>query len=141
MADKLLLIHEKALRFGLGLCNASESFRPIHIWDDEYYRTQRYSLKRLVFIYETLLELPLEIIHGNTLDILNEQNLDHIVIPYSGDQVLKNLFSEIETIKTVHYLFETCFANLDRTVEFKRFFKYWNQAKKTAFIKNGDRFA
>ena len=141
MANKLLLIHEKALRFGLDLRGKSESFRAIHIWDDEYYRMQKYSLKRLVFIYETLLELPLEIIHGNTLDILMEQNLDHIVIPYSGDEALKNLFSEIEKIKTVHYLSETCFVNLDRTVEFKRFFKYWNQAKRTAFLNNGDRCA
>ena len=141
MADKLLWVHDKALRFGSDFCEANESFKAIHIWDDEYYRTQRYSLKRLVFIYETLLELPLEIIHGNTLDILRKENLDHIVIPYSGDQALKNLFSKIEKIKTVHYLFETSFVHLDRTVEFKRFFKYWNQAKKTAFLINGDRGA
>ena len=141
MADKLLLIHDKALRFGFGAYEASEKFKAIHIWDDEYYRAQRYSLKRLVFIYETLLDLPLEIIHGKTLDILSKENHDHIVIPYSGDQALKNLFSKIEKIKTVHYLFETSFVNLDRTVEFKRFFKYWNQAKKTAFLINGDRVA
>ena len=141
MADKLLLVHDKALRSGLDVYEASESFKAVHIWDDEYYRSQRYSLKRLVFIYETLLDLPLEIIHGNTLDILSEENSDHIVIPYSGDPVLKTLFSKIEKIKTVQYLFETSFVNLDRTVEFKRFFKYWNQAKKTAFLINGDRGA
>ena len=141
MADKLLLVHDKALRSGLDIDEASESFKAVHIWDDEYYRSQRYSLKRLVFIYETLLDLPLEIIHGNTLDILSEENFDHIVIPYSGDQVLKTLFSKIEKIKTVQYLFETSFVNLDRTVEFKRFFKYWKQAKKTAFLINGDRGA
>ena len=141
MADKLLLVHDKALRSGLDVYEASESFKAVHIWDDEYYRTQRYSLKRLVFIYETLLDLPLEIIHGNTLDILNKLNVDHIVTPYSSDQALKNLFSKIEKIKTVHYLFETSFVHLDRTVEFKRFFKYWNQAKKTAFLTNGDRVA
>ena len=141
MADQLLLVHDKALRFGLDACEVSERFKAIHIWDDEYYRAQRYSLKRLVFIYETLLDLPLEIIHGKTLDILSEENFDDIVIPYSGDQALKNLFSKIEKIKTVHYLFETSFVNLDRTVEFKRFFKYWNQAKKTAFLINGDRGA
>ena len=141
MADKLLLVHDKALRSGLDVYEASESFKAVHIWDDEYYRSQRYSLKRLVFIYETLLDLPLEIIHGNTLDILSEENFDHIVIPYSGDQVLKTLFSKIEKIKTVQYLFETSFVNLDRAVEFKRFFKYWNQAKKTAFLINGDRGA
>ena len=112
MADKLLLVHDKALRSGLDVYEASESFKAVHIWDDEYYRTQRYSLKRLVFIYETLLELPLEIIHGNTLDILSKENLDHIVIPYCGDQALKNLFSKIEKIKTVHYLFETSFVHL-----------------------------
>ena len=141
MANKLLLVHDKALRYGLDVYEASESFKAVHIWDDEYYRRQRYSLKRLVFIYETLLELPLEIIHGNTLDILNELNLDHVVIPFSGDQALKNLFSKIEKIKTVQYLFETSFVHLDRTQEFKRFFKYWNQAKKTAFLINGDRVA
>ena len=123
MADKLLLVHDKALRSGLDVYEASESFKAVHIWDDEYYRSQRYSLKRLVFIYETLLDLPLEIIHGNTLDILSDENSDHIVIPYSGDPVLKTVFSKIEKIKTVQYLFETSFVNLDRTVEFKRFFK------------------
>ena len=141
MADKLLLVHDKALRSGLDIYEASESFKAVHIWDDEYYRSQRYSLKRLVFIYETLLDLPLEIIQGNTLDILSEENFDHIVIPYSGDQVLKTLFSKIEKIKTVQYLFETSFVKIDRTVEFKRFFKYWNHAKKTAFLINGDRGA
>ena len=124
MADKLLLVHDKALRSGLDVYEPSESFKAVHIWDDEYYRSQRYSLKRLVFIYETLLDLPLEIIHGNTLDILSKENLDYIVIPYSGDQALKNLFSKIEKIKTVHYLFETSFVHMDRTVEFKRIFKY-----------------
>ena len=118
MADKLLLVHDKALRSCLDVYEASESFKAVHIWDDEYYRSQKYSLKRLVFIYETLLDLPLEIIHGNTLDILSGENSDHIVIPYSGDQVLKTLFSKIEKIKTVQYLFETSFVNLDRTVEF-----------------------
>ena len=130
MADKLLLVHDKALRSGLDIYEASESFKAVHIWDDEYYRSQRYSLKRLVFIYETLLDLPLEIIQGNTLDILSEENFDHIVIPYSGDQVLKNLFSEVEKIKTVHYLFETPFVNLDRTVEFKRFIRKPGRANK-----------
>ena len=89
MADKLLWVHDKALRFGSDFCEANESFKAIHIWDDEYYRTQRYSLKRLVFIYETLLELPLEIIHGNTLDILSKENLDHIVIPINTANMKK----------------------------------------------------
>ena len=66
MAEKILLLHEKALRYRFDFDQTSNDFKAIHIWDDAYYRMQRYSFKRLVFIYETLLELPLEIIHGNT---------------------------------------------------------------------------
>ena len=139
---ELFYIHDKALGSDCSIFSRTNSeTKAVFIWDDYYFKQRGYSLKRLVFIYETLLELPLEIIHGNTLDILSEENFDHIVIPYSSDQVLKTLFSKIEKIKTVQYLFETPFVNLDRTVEFKRFFKYWNQAKKTAFLTNGDRVA
>ena len=58
MAEKILLLHEKALRYRFDLGQTSNDFRAIHIWDDAYYRMQGYSFKRLVFIYETLLELP-----------------------------------------------------------------------------------
>ena len=138
MAEKILLLHEKALRYRFDFDQTLNDFKAIHIWDDAYYRMQRYSFKRLVFIYETLLELPLEIIHGNTLDVLKAQNVEQIVIPQTGDQALTNLFKEIEKIKTVQYLSETPFVPIDRTFQFKRFFKYWNQAKKTAFLNNGN---
>ena len=75
MADKLLLVHDKALRSGFDVYEASESFKAVHIWDDEYYRSQRYSLKRLVFIYETLLDLPLEIIQARRDRALTQERL------------------------------------------------------------------
>ena len=55
MAEKILLLHEKALRYRFDFDQTSNDFKAIHIWDDAYYRMQRYSFKRLVFIYETLL--------------------------------------------------------------------------------------
>ena len=139
MGNQLIWLHDKALsQSHPALDELNESTRVIHVWDDAYYQSRSYSLKRLVFIYETLCELPVEIIHGNTTDVLQTLRPDKLIIPYTADTFIKKLSDELSQIAEVEIVKEKPFVAVAPDEAFKRFFKYWNKAKKTAFLINGE---
>ena len=43
----------------------------------------------------------------------------------------------MEKLNLVQYQYEAGLVTLERLADFKRFFKYWNKAEKTAFLNNG----
>lgn len=139
MSNQIIWLHDKALsQAHPALDERNESTRVIHVWDDAYYQGRSYSLKRLVFIYETLCELPVEIIHGNTIEVLQSLRPDKIIIPYTADTVIKKLSDDLSKVTEVEIVKEKPFVAVAEDEAFKRFFKYWNKAKNTAFLINGE---
>ena len=70
---QLLYIHDK----GLGdyhpiFSRMNANSKAVFIWDDAFFKRRCYSLKRLVFIYETLCSMPIEIYYGDTKNIIKE---------------------------------------------------------------------
>ena len=65
------------------------------------------------------------------------QNAKKIAIFYSAGKKLLNLFKKVEKVNQVQYQYEADFVTLERSADFKRFFKHWNKAEKTAFLNNG----
>ncbi len=130
---QLIYLHDK----GLGdnhpiFSRMNAESKAIFIWDDAYFKERGYSLKRLVFIYETLCTMPVEIIYGATNDVINNIAPKKIITPFSADLSIINLISNISKQFEVEFVYQTAFAQIDDSFEFKRFFKYWNKAKKTA---------
>lgn len=139
MSNQLIWLHDKALgQAHPVLHELRKDTQVIHVWDDAYYQSRSYSLKRLVFIYETLCELPVEIIHGNTIEVLQFLHSGKIIIPYTADTVIKKLSEKLSEIAEVEIVKEKPFVSVAVDEEYKRFFKYWNKAKKTAFLTNGE---
>ena len=69
MNDSLIWLHEDALCASHPVFSAAPSVcEAVFVWDDAYLQHAHYSLKRLVFLYETLCELPVTIIRGHTLE-------------------------------------------------------------------------
>ena len=92
MSDLIVLLHEKSLRIPnafVGLVN--NDTKVIYVWDDEYYKNRGYSLKRLVFIYEALCKLPVQILRGDTTQILTSLNPQKVFIPFTADTGLTKL--------------------------------------------------
>lgn len=138
MSKTIIWLHEKSLSTPPKLLSlVNEKTRIIYVWDNEYFKNRGYSLKRLVFIYQTLCELPVEIIKGDTLQIFQSLNIDEIITPYTNDLGIRKLFEEISKHLILQVITSDDFVNVDNEYDFKRFFKYWNKAKKTAFLKNG----
>jgi hypothetical protein len=139
MTQALIWLHDEALRITHPVfASAPAETKAVFIWDDEYFRTANYSLKRLIFIYETLCELPLEIVRGNVLQAFSQLNPTELYVPTANQPLLRKYLAVIETKMMVHQVPDEAFATFKKSSDSKRFFQYWNKAEKTAFLHNGD---
>ena len=139
MNNQLILLHEEALSISHPVFGAApKGTKAIYIWDENYFKQTNYSLKRLVFIYESLCELPIEIIYGDVIDIVKELELEKIFIPTTNNYMIKDLINKIKLIASVELVDSKPFVNIDNSIEFRRFFQYWNKAEKIAFNLNGE---
>ena len=137
MCNEIIWLHEKALRKSHPVFSmASEKTKIIHVWDNNYYKSKSYSFKRLVFIYETLCDLPVKIIFGNTLEIISFINPCKVFVPHTVDTEINILCDKLRKDFRIEIIKDHAFSLVSNSYEFKRFFKYWNKAKKTAFLAN-----
>ena len=138
MADSIIWLHEDALRITHPVFKtAPANARIIHIWDDTYLQTAGYSLKRLVFIYETLCALPVEIIRGDMAEVLGSDDFSDIYVPSSINPTVQKIVKTVSCKKKVTMVAEESFVRITKAKDFTRFFQYWGKAKKSAFLHNG----
>lgn len=138
MTQPLIWIHEEALRLTHPVFNAVPSgTRAVFIWDDDYFKTLNYSLKRLIFIYETLCELPVDILRGNAVSVIKELTPSRLYAPSTSKPHITSVIDQLKTITEVEIIPDEVFVQIPETTDFKRFFKYWSSAEKTALLKNG----
>lgn len=134
----LILLHEESLRMTHPVFHsAPEGTQVIYIWDDAYVKRTSYSLKRLIFIYETLCRLEVTILHGETASILKEMNPFLVYIPSTNNPLLLEMITSVREILPVEIVEDEPFVLFKKSREFKRFFQYWSQAEKTAFLHDG----
>jgi hypothetical protein len=138
MIRPLIWIHEEALRVTHPAFSAAPSgTRALFVWDDNYFKALNYSLKRLIFIYETLCELPVDIIRGDTVSVIKEYSPSQLYIPESHKPHIISIINHLKTIAAVEIIKDEIFVKIPETTDFRRFFKYWGVAGKTAFLRNG----
>jgi hypothetical protein len=138
MNQPLIWLHEEALRSTHPVFTAApKGTKAIFIWDDEYLRQLDYSLKRLVFIYETLCELPIDILRGDTVSIIKEIAPSLLYIPATNKPHIISIVGNLKSVAKVEMIQDENFAIITKSIDLKRFFPYWNAAQKTAFQKNG----
>ena len=138
-SNALIWLHEYALAVpsNVKLQAVNLDYRLIHIWDDLHLRSKDYSLKRLAFIYQTLITLPIDIIAGETADVLFSQPEASIFIPETVDTFVQQVADVLTSGgKQVQWIEMTPFVHMRRQKVSSRFFNYWKQAEKTAFLQN-----
>jgi hypothetical protein len=138
MNQTLICLHEEALRTSHPVFNAApQGTRAIFVWDDDYLQKLGYSLKRIVFVYETLCELPVDIIRGDTVSVIKELGPSQLYIPESHKPHISSIINSLKLITTVEIIKDEEFIKIPDTTDFKRFFKYWSLAERTASLRNG----
>ena len=135
---ELFYIHDKALGSNCSVFSRTNSeTKAVFIWDDYYFKQRGYSLKRLVFIYETLCSMPVDIIYGTTVDVINMLTPKKIITSFTADLPIQKIFKNISKQFELEFVYQPSFSQIDDSFEFKRFFKYWNKARKSALRIDG----
>ncbi|OUL19745.1 hypothetical protein BV378_31470 [Nostoc sp. RF31YmG] len=106
----------------------------IWVWDDALIAEWQLSLKRITFIYECLLELPVEIRRGNVaqeiLAFAQEHHAGLVVTTASPSPRFANICKEVESALAMEVLEVEPFFNYDGYIDLKRFSRYWKVAEK-----------
>ncbi len=141
MSD-LIWLHEDMLRATHPVfAQSDKAATAIFIWDDAYFDAAGYSLKRRVFLYETLCQLPVDIYRGDTASCIGqcaqEMGAETILTGTTPNPVLQNIMQKLGATYQLKRIEDEPFVNLDGPADLKRFFRYWNKARKTAFDIDG----
>jgi len=138
MNRALICLHEDALRITHPIFNVAPiGTKAIYVWDDEYLRRANYSMKRLVFMYETLCELPVDVIRGDTRSILVARTPSMLYVPATNNPSILSIFAGITSAIPLNVVDDDVFAVMEKTTEARRFFQYWSKVEKSAFLHNG----
>ena len=109
----------------------------IWVWDDALIEEWQLSLKRLTFIYECLLELPVVIRRGDVaqevLAFAKEHNANKVVTVDSPSPRFDKICHQIEPSLPVEVLQVQPFFEYDGYIDLKRFSRYWKVAEKYVF--------
>ena len=136
MSQPLIWLHEQALYLAPYL-TAIPNAQFMHIWDDDYYQQRQYTLKRLVFIYESLCESNIPIIAGNTLDVIHSVKPTKVYIPNSQDSIIQRYSQLIARHYPTESLQAPPLTTPPDSLKVKRFFKYWHTIKHQALQHDG----
>jgi len=142
--SSLVWIHEDALRADHPAVTAAEDDAMVcYIWDDDYLKKMDYGFKRLVFIYESLCQLPVRIFHGDTtetlMQLVKQQDIQHLYVPSTPNPELQKIAARLSNTVEVIAVADVPFVALNTEPDSKRFFRYWNKSKKQAMQPGGGR--
>tara|TARA_B100000683_G_scaffold10182_2_gene11256 strand:- start:230 stop:673 length:444 start_codon:yes stop_codon:yes gene_type:complete len=144
MAD-LVWIHEDALRATHPVFDvATDGARAVFIWDSARFDAAFIGSKRQLFIYQTLIEMDVDIIAGQTAEILSSlvaaEDVNRLVVAETPNPAIH---AALGTVRgncpdlPIDNIAETPFVSLAAPPDLGRFFRYWNKAKKGALRHGG----
>lgn len=132
-ADVLVWVHGDCLSPEGPALSAYPGAPALWVWDDELLNEWAISFKRIVFIYECLLELPVEIRRGQVVsEILRyarEQNARHIVTAESPSPRFTRIVRELRRSLPVDVLPVAPLVDYGGDLDLQRFSRYWRRAE------------
>jgi len=107
----------------------------IYVWDDDLLLRRELSLKRILFIYESLLELPIAIRRGQVAEEIlaaaEEHNRQTVVTARSVSPGFERICRQLRKYGVQVYIYEEePFINLPQEPDLHRFSRYWKLAKR-----------
>jgi len=111
----------------------------IWVWDEKLLEEWQISLKRVVFIYECLLELPVTIRRGDVaaevVAFAKEHGADGVATADSPSPRFETICNDIEAASSleVEVLSPEPFVKYDGYIDLKRFSRYWRVAQQYVF--------
>lgn len=141
MSDTVVWVHMDALSPTNPALTANPDAPALFVFDDAYLAERKFSIKRIAFIYECLLEMPVTIRRGDVaaqlLAFMREHGASRIATTESVDPRLKAICEAIRKALPEGDRLEfppvEPFAAIDnRRLDLKRFTRYWGAVKRLA---------
>lgn len=159
--QSIIWMHEDALSFHHPVFQIAgetrHKIRAVFVWDSAYFARQDYSLKRLTFIYECLIDLQsqqdiansdmqFEVFSGDTQTVLagliNIENdvRAQLKAPSAADLYLADtpnptfldIANGLTQAATVEIIPNVPFIDTPDNVDMTRFFRFWNRSRRSA---------
>ena len=105
-------------------CLSNPPHEAVFVFDDAQLLADGWGLKRVLFVYECLLELPVQLLRGPTIATLRGLNRPLVTVA-SPDPWLRRIIAEL----AIEVLPAPCFVELKEPVDLKRFARYWKRAE------------
>ncbi len=111
----------------------------IFVFDEDEIEAEAWSLKRIQFLYESLLELPVEIARGNVcMEVARfaaEQQADTVIVEDSVNPRFAVQLRELRKSLRVDLRPPEPFVDYRGTLDLKRFARYWKRVEPILFDK------
>ncbi|MBD1897446.1 hypothetical protein H6F50_25295 [Coleofasciculus sp. FACHB-712] len=137
MKQPIIWVHGDCLSPGNPALQAYPESPAIWVWDDALIEEWQLSLKRITFIYECLLELPVTIRRGDVavevIAFAKEHSADGIVTAESPSPRFDGICDKIEESLPIEVLPVEPFVKYDGYIDLKRFSRYWRVAERYVF--------
>lgn len=108
----------------------------VFVWDDALLKETHISLKRIVFLYECLLELPVSIRRGNVVDevvgFAQRHAADAIITVESPSPRFALITEQVRRVLPVTVLSLDPFAVAEGRLDLRRFARYWRAVEASA---------
>jgi hypothetical protein len=109
----------------------------LYVWDDDLLATSAVSLKRIMFMYECLLEMPVAIRRGDVAEQIvafaREHNAGRVITTESVSPRFRTIAARIKSAVPLTIMPVEPFLDYDGFIDLKRFSRYWSVAQKHVF--------
>ncbi len=133
----ILWVHGDALSPEHPIFKAYPQAPAIFCFDDELLHEARVSLQRIAFLYESLLELSVEIRRGDVVEqvlaFARQHGADGVVTAESPSPRFDALCTRLEARLPLAILAPEPFLDYDGHLDLKRFSRYWKTAQRYAW--------
>lgn len=107
----------------------------LFVFDEDEIAAEAWTLKRIAFLYETLLEMPAEIDRGNVVERVLSRRPSRIITVDSVNPRFREQVRQMERGARVEVLPAVPFVDYRGNLDLKRFARYWKRVEPVVFDK------
>ncbi len=131
--QELIWLHPDCLAADNPAFQKYQQAKALFVFDEAEIAAEQWTLKRIVFLYETLLELECGIERGDVVDRLLATGASKIVTVASVSPRFRELVAKLKASVEVEILPAVEFVDYRGSLDLKRFSRYWKRVEPVLF--------
>jgi hypothetical protein len=129
-----IFVHDEMLNPALPIFTEYPDALRVFVFDDEFLRAERWTIKRIQFIADGLMEMPnIRVFKGSAQDVLRSLDVVRVITQQTPNSNINRMLDAIDALNNVEVtrVSEPPFADYNGSLA--RFSRYWNGVEKQLF--------